>query len=263
MLRSAACVGLAGSLLSAGFALAQQQPGSGSGGVHVGAGQSVHIPKGRGLHVPAARPDDARPLSLEEAIALARDELWGIETLSELCVAKDPGNARYHEAAAFFWRVREPRRALRRPHRGPKRLGPGAMRRTVAVEVSLDSSPDACVTHSKSVLAGEVNLGQTAPEAERVAPRRPGEAPDARAGVGGAGDGRRVHQEGAEREHGLPTSPCGAASARPRAFVEATTPAERQAFWKSLEEGKEESPVGAWLSKKLPDLMKRCGAEWK
>jgi len=60
---------LTGSLLSAGFALAQQQSGSGSGGVHVGAGQSLHIPKGRGPHVPAARPEEARPLSLEEAWA--------------------------------------------------------------------------------------------------------------------------------------------------------------------------------------------------
>ena len=47
-----------------------------------------------------------------------------------------------------------------------------------------------------------------------------------------------------------------------KAFVEVTTLAERQAYWKSIEEGQEES---GWelLFKKLPDLMKRCGAEWK
>jgi hypothetical protein len=47
-----------------------------------------------------------------------------------------------------------------------------------------------------------------------------------------------------------------------KAFVEATTPAERQAYWKGIEKGEEES---RWdlLARRLPALMKRCGAEWK
>ena len=258
MLRSTACVGLAGSLLAAGFALAQQQPGS--GGVHVGAGQSVHIPKGRGLHVPAARPEEARPLSLEEAIALARDELWGIETLSELCVAKDPGNARYHEGAAFFWQS-ENRDALYVARTAVKRLGPGATRRTVAVEVSLDSSPDACVTHSKSVLAGEANLGQTAPEAERALlddlAKHPMPEPQWAERETVVGCIKRALNENMDYRVAVQRCECTA-----KGFVEATTPAERQAYWKSLEAGQEEAQW-EWLSKKLPALMKRCGEEWK
>ena len=260
MLRSTACVGLAVSLLAAGFALAQQPPGSGSAGVYVGAGQSVHIPKGS---EPAACPRPARrkpALSLEEASAVARDELWGIETLSELCVAKDPGNARYHEGAAFFWRS-ENRDALYVARTAVKRLGPGATRRTVAVEVSLDSSPDACVTHSKSVLAGEVNLGQTAPEAERVLlddlAKHPMPEPQWAERETAVGCIKRALNENMDYRVAVRRCECTA-----KGFVEATTPAERQAYWKSLEAGQEEAQW-EWLSKKLPALMKRCGEEWK
>ena len=260
MLRSAACVGLASCLLAAGLAVAQQQPGSGSGGVHVGTGQSLHVPKKGGLHVPAARTDEARPVSLEEAIRVARNELWGIETLSELCMAKDPGNARYHEVAAFLWRA-ENRDALYVARTAPQRLGLGTMRRTRAIEVSLDTSPDACVTHSKGVFAGEVDLGQTAPEAERALlddlAKHPMPEPEWAERETAIGCITRALNENMDYHVAVRRCECTG-----KAFVEVTTLAERQAYWKSIEEGQEES---GWelLFKKLPDLMKRCGAEWK
>jgi hypothetical protein len=258
VLRSAACVGLASSLLAAGFAIAQQQPGP--GGVHVGTGQSVHVPEEGGLHVPAARTGEARPVSLEEAVRVARDELWGIETLSELCVAKDPGNARYHEVAAFSWRS-ENRDALYVARTAAKRLGPGAMRRTEAIEVSLDASPDACVTHSKNVLAGEMNLGQTAPEAERALlddlAKHPMPEPEWAERETAIGCIKRALNENGDYKVAVRRCECTG-----KAFVEATTAAERQAYWKSIEEGKEESQWSL-LARKLPDLMRRCGAEWK
>jgi hypothetical protein len=199
-------------------------------------------------------------VSLEEAVRVARDELWGIETLGELCVARDPKNARYHQVAAFFWRS-ENRDALYVARTAAARLPPGATRRTDAVEVSLEPSPDACVKHSRGVFDGALNLGQTAPEAERALledlAKHPMPEPEWAARETAIGCIKKSLNDDMDYAVALRRCECAA-----RAFVEASTPAERKAFHGMLEEGREEAQWD-WLAKKLPALMKRCGGEWK
>ncbi len=207
--------------------------------------------------VPALGPGDGKTMSLEEAIAVARDELWRIETLSELCTGKDPENARYHEVAAFFWRV-ENRDAL---WVALTAEGSSKSRTPEPARVSLELSSDACVTQSRSVFAGEQGLGRRAPEAERVLlaylAGHPIPEPEWAERETALGCINRALNENMDYHVAVRRCECTG-----RAFVDATTPAERQAFWKSLEEGKEESQW-EWLSKKLPELLKRCGSEWK